>query len=606
MKRWIALLTVMALCVGLIATGVGAAECCETSATYWYFYENYHYAFCVVCGGTKVEMSEHQFQDGVCNICGFQPCPGGAHIPGEFDPHECGNCMMLSDCVDHDGDGLCDLCGEKACPCNEWICVPYEDGCIQQCTLCGNYLSEKMAHCFAGTTTCLNCGTECSHGNISWEFTPEEHYGHCMDCWTVMAEWGPHELVDGVCIICDIGNCDHSEGKFNWGWNNLSHEASCAFCGKPVILWSSHEYDEDGVCKVCGFVGCFHGTLEEAKDVTLCFNEQYHWYTCNLCEYAYTDMERHAFVDGVCTICGAAPCAPGDHTLDWERWPHPCIWCNARIGCMDENLDCKCDLCKTEHHSFRTETTETHHRVFCITCELLTEWEEHYSFDAFVGCDYCGYGSPRAEEKVEVSEDAPETQVQLPSDALLSQEEKDQIAAGVNVEIKVNIQNADQTVTVEDKAVVEAVIEQSSAGETVALYLNIDLTKTVGESEAANITETDEPVTITITIPEALQQADRSFSVIRVHDGVATQLPDLDKDPATVTIQTDRFSTYALVYREEKAPVPVEGEKPQQDPQEEPGEELEELPLGLLIGGCAAVVILGVVVVLVVVKKKRQ
>lgn len=40
----------------------------------------------------------------------------------------------------------------------------------------------------------------------------------------------------------------------------------------------------------------------------------------------------------------------------------------------------------------------------------------------------------------------------------------------------------------------------------------------------------------------------RSFAVLRVHDGETVLLPDLDNDKNTVTIETDRFSTYALVY----------------------------------------------------------
>lgn len=42
----------------------------------------------------------------------------------------------------------------------------------------------------------------------------------------------------------------------------------------------------------------------------------------------------------------------------------------------------------------------------------------------------------------------------------------------------------------------------------------------------------------------------RTFAVVRVHNGAAELLPDLDSEEDTVTIETDRFSTYALVYKD--------------------------------------------------------
>ena len=41
---------------------------------------------------------------------------------------------------------------------------------------------------------------------------------------------------------------------------------------------------------------------------------------------------------------------------------------------------------------------------------------------------------------------------------------------------------------------------------------------------------------------------DAVYSIIRCHDGVCTLLEDLDTNPDTITIKTDRFSTYAVVY----------------------------------------------------------
>ncbi len=620
MKKYLFIFLSLLLTVSL-ATYSSAAECCETSATYWYYYEDYHYGFCIVCGATKVERSSHEFADGVCTVCHFKPCADGKHTPGEYNPHECGGCLMLSDCYDSNGDGLCELCGEKACPCDTWVCVPYEDGCRQQCTKCGNWISEIMPHSIDSTigTTCLNCGAQCPHSNIQWELTAEEHFGRCLTCWTVIAELGPHHTVDGICTVCNYGGCDHADEKYNLSYNNIGHDAYCAMCNELVIPWSPHEYTAEGICKICGFVRCTHGTLEEAKDIRLEFNDQEHWYICNLCDFSYTDPALHQFVDGICTVCNASPCTNGQHTVDPEMVPHRCESCNTIVSCVDKNFDCQCDYCKAEYHLLTIDSTQTQHQASCKFCGFVGEWSDHYEFDGKVGCDYCGYGTSKAEEKVEIAEDVPETKVDIPVDTLLTEEEKDQAANGVSVEVTLNIQNADKTVTVEEQAVVKAVIEQAEQEQTVALYLDIDLTKTIGDQAPAAITETGEMVTIMISIPPELQQENRSFSIIRVHDGVATELQDLDDNPTTVTIQTDRFSTYALIYSQKQAAVtppdskPVETQPGSEDAEDDlpskPGNTVPEAPRLPWTGiAAAAVIVLAIAaaVLIPILKKHKQ
>lgn len=55
-------------------------------------------------------------------------------------------------------------------------------------------------------------------------------------------------------------------------------------------------------------------------------------------------------------------------------------------------------------------------------------------------------------------------------------------------------------------------------------------------------------------MPDSLNNSDstktRTFAVIRVHDGKAQLLPDLDSNAETITIETDRFSIYAIVYQD--------------------------------------------------------
>ena len=132
---------------------------------------------------------------------------------------------------------------------------------------------------------------------------------------------------------------------------------------------------------------------------------------------------------------------------------------------------------------------------------------------------------------------------------LLTDEEKQQVQNGTNIRIVLEVQDAGNTVSSSDK---EAVA-QALNGYTVGQYLNIDLYKLAG-TDRTDIHETAKKIKIVIAVPEALRNADssktRTFAVVRVHDGRAELLADLDGSADTITIETDRFSTYAIVYQD--------------------------------------------------------
>ena len=117
-----------------------------------------------------------------------------------------------------------------------------------------------------------------------------------------------------------------------------------------------------------------------------------------------------------------------------------------------------------------------------------------------------------------------------------------------------------------DKAAAEEALEQSPAtsGNTeVGMYLDIDLFKEVTTSDrettqtkTSQVKETAAKVTITIQIPEELidTTTDRVYRIVRVHEDENGNLitdvieGDYDAENGTFTFQTDKFSTYALVY----------------------------------------------------------
>lgn len=154
------------------------------------------------------------------------------------------------------------------------------------------------------------------------------------------------------------------------------------------------------------------------------------------------------------------------------------------------------------------------------------------------------------DEDVEVEVDIPMTEEEHTTfvEAVVTPEEKAAMEAGAEAVVKLAVANAENTLAEADSQKLEQLITE--AAYTVGSYLDITLSMQVGGLEKRMVTETAVPVEIVIAVPEGLRQTDNVFSVIRIHDGEVSVLKDLDENPDTVTIQTDRFSSYTLVYKE--------------------------------------------------------
>lgn len=166
-------------------------------------------------------------------------------------------------------------------------------------------------------------------------------------------------------------------------------------------------------------------------------------------------------------------------------------------------------------------------------------------------------GNIRKEVRVE-GEDTLDAAVETPlselADMVLTKEEKQKAAGGTDIRIVLDVKDASTVVSAADKTLVEKALNGPQAkGYTLGQYLDISLYKVIGDSRNI-ITETNGKLTVTIDVPDSLKNTDavktRTFAVIRVHNGKAELLPDLDSNADTITIKTDRFSTYAVVYKD--------------------------------------------------------
>lgn len=109
---------------------------------------------------------------------------------------------------------------------------------------------------------------------------------------------------------------------------------------------------------------------------------------------------------------------------------------------------------------------------------------------------------------------------------------------------------APSQVDADDAAKTEAV---AGAGAEVAQYLDISMILQADGREIGTLNRLVGSITVQVAIPADLLADDRVFYVVRVHDGVAEKLDTVVQD-GVASFETDRFSTYALLYESTSLP----------------------------------------------------
>ncbi len=149
----------------------------------------------------------------------------------------------------------------------------------------------------------------------------------------------------------------------------------------------------------------------------------------------------------------------------------------------------------------------------------------------------------------EIGENAPTLDltpedIQAIEDAVLTDEDRESVKNGSQINITLSVTDVGDSITDEEKSLVDALI----SGEfTPGEYLDIEILKTT-ENEETYVTQLSKEIKLTLTIPEYLRAENRTFAMVRLHDGEATLLEDLDDSADTITFRSDKFSVYVLVY----------------------------------------------------------
>ena len=101
------------------------------------------------------------------------------------------------------------------------------------------------------------------------------------------------------------------------------------------------------------------------------------------------------------------------------------------------------------------------------------------------------------------------------------------------------------SLTKEEPSYETGVIMKSAIGQTPVCYFDLSLFKTTnGDTE--RISRLSGPMGVVIEIPDDIYKKGKTYSVLRIHNGELSVLPDVDNDPKTITFYTDRFSSYAI------------------------------------------------------------
>ena len=140
-----------------------------------------------------------------------------------------------------------------------------------------------------------------------------------------------------------------------------------------------------------------------------------------------------------------------------------------------------------------------------------------------------------------------------------SSEEQALISLGKDISVWIEVEDTSGTVSEEDRARVASVLKDGCVG----LYLDISMFKQVTDQDCVALTELNAPMTIVLTLPEQLMNTRgdviRSFQIIRVHDG-KTDILETVQQGNTLSFQTDRFSTYVLIYHDSIVDLPQTGD----------------------------------------------
>lgn len=131
---------------------------------------------------------------------------------------------------------------------------------------------------------------------------------------------------------------------------------------------------------------------------------------------------------------------------------------------------------------------------------------------------------------------------------------------GKDIDIYLEVTDITNTISENEK---NRILNDINGKYNIGQFLDVSLYKRVTDENPTKITETKDTIKITFEIPKHLINSNpnitRTYKIIRLHDGKITYL-DTTEDGNYITFETDKFSTYALVYADTETQNPQTGD----------------------------------------------
>ena len=223
---------------------------------------------------------------------------------------------------------------------------------------------------------------------------------------------------------------------------------------------------------------------------------------------------------------------------------YTCTRCNATkteaIAALGHNYDTEWTVDK---EATTTETgSKSHH---CKVCGNKTDVTIIPMIKADVSINV----------EVVKKEDTPDTTIEGSNNEIINsvftEEEIKAFKNGVKVEVTIDINNIENKVTDSDKKLID---NKLKADEKIGTILDIVLNKNV-DGNKNSVHELNSAIKLKVAIPDNIINKDasikREYSVIRIHNGESENISvDYNENDNTIIFETDRFSTYAIVYKD--------------------------------------------------------
>jgi hypothetical protein len=129
---------------------------------------------------------------------------------------------------------------------------------------------------------------------------------------------------------------------------------------------------------------------------------------------------------------------------------------------------------------------------------------------------------------------------------------KSVLVDGGVVKTEVSLKAVEAKEVLDDALAIDKLIGE---GAKASRYYKIEIVVKAGDEIVANVTTLTSPISITLNIPSDIEEVEegyvREFSVVRIHDGQAEIIDSkYDETVQTLTVESDKFSTYAVTYKD--------------------------------------------------------